>query len=862
MSNNLQKQKNKVKSSLKSWRSFFLFSCSLPVFLFNAPVYAQQVLRAIPVDASGQLSIPTPQPAPKDEPSDPPIPKAVPIWTPAPKSPTAKPLPTPTAPPGVPETITAAPTPPPPSASSKGPDVILLDYANNFYSRKLYDTAAPEYERYLSTYPASPARDAAEFRLGECYRAMRDLTSAKLAYQTVLDNFDVGEFIGPAAYRLAEIYLDEKDYENAENNFRKAYLRVRDPLLSNAAQFYRARCLENLSRMGEGLALYEQLGATKDNHAFREASLMATARLRTATNRKQEAIQPLEMVAATTKSASMKAEATVKIALLRMDLKQYDRAAADMTLALKLPEIGPWKEVVSISLLRVLYETGKYKPLIEQFNAAVNDYSSESKPEALLYAANSYRQLAQMEAALPLYEQLAHDFPSSSYAKEAQFERLTCLYNANDPRVAKEADSFLALNPDPLKRDQVVLLKAEALYKRQDYAGAAPIYACIGSSRLAPAFKAEALFKLGWCYTQLKQPEQAIPTYTEFLNLYPTHKLIPSALAQRAIAYQLSKNFGAALKDFNTLIAGYPNAKEKEFALQQKALTLGQQQDNAAMAETFKQLLHDYPKSPAAGQANYWIGWAAFDSKNYKNCIAPFRAAIKADSSQFFERAEQYLMQAYYCLEDRESLSTEVDSYIKADGKGKVPSEMLRWLGTSYFNDKAYEKSEKYFSLLLTREGESVVDDRLNLARSLLRQAKFNGTIKALQIYMEQVKEPFPRATGLLVLGEAQLGANNLDAAVKSADEVCLLQPEGRVNAEGLVLSGDILMARQQYEAAAKIYQKIAVVFDDPDLTPQALEKAWNALKKAEKPQDAAKVLNRLQSKYPEYQLKEVPRKF
>ena len=60
----------------------------------------------------------------------------------------------------------------------------------------------------------------------------------------------------------------------------------------------------------------------------------------------------------------------------------------------------------------------------------------------------------------------------------------------------------------------------------------------------------------------------------------------------------------------------------------------------------------------------------------------------------------------------------------------------------------------------------------------------------------------------------------------------------------------------QQFDEAAKIYQKIAVVFDDPDLTPQALEKACIALKASGKTQDAAKVLNRLQSKYPEYRVK------
>ena len=221
----------------------------------------------------------------------------------------------------------------------------------------------------------------------------------------------------------------------------------------------------------------------------------------------------------------------------------------------------------------------------------------------------------------------------------------------------------------------------------------------------------------------------------------------------------------------------------------------------------------------------------------------------------------QRIMLAYYWLEDRESLSSAVDGYMKADGKGKVPAEILRWLGTSYINDKNYDRGEKYLALLVARQGESVMDDRLNLARSQWKQGKNAEAVKVMKVYLEQVKQPFPRATGLLVMGEAQLGMKQYDDAKKSADEACALQPEGRINAEGLMLSGDILTAQQQYEDAARVYQKIAVVFDDPEITPQALEKACVALKIAGRIPEATKVLNTLQSKYPEYSVKEAARK-
>ncbi len=48
------------------------------------------------------------------------------------------------------------------------------------------------------------------------------------------------------------------------------------------------------------------------------------------------------------------------------------------------------------------------------------------------------------------------------------------------------------------------------------------------------------------------------------------------------------------------------------------------------MAQTFRQLLKEFPKSSVAAQAQYYIGKAAFDAKEYKaalRCVAGRPAA-------------------------------------------------------------------------------------------------------------------------------------------------------------------------------------------------------------------------------------------
>src|SRR5207248_2310055 len=104
--------------------------------------------------------------------------------------------------------------------------------------------------------------------------------------------------------------------------------------------------------------------------------------------------------------------------------------------------------------------------------------------------------------------------------------------------------------------------------------------------------------------------------------------------------------------------------------------------------------------SIAAAQANYWIGWAAFEAKDYKNAIAPLDAARQLDHEQFFERGTQRIFFAYLNLEERDPLAREVDAYVEAHGKGKVPADILRFLGAKFFEDKDFENAQKYFQQL------------------------------------------------------------------------------------------------------------------------------------------------------------------
>jgi tetratricopeptide (TPR) repeat protein len=805
--------------------------------------HAQEVRRAQPVDPNGI-----------------PVERAVPLQpfessTPAPVAPASTPAPAEPPPQDVNGDNT--PAPPPADTTQQSADEVQLDFANGFYSRGMIDSAAPEYEKYLSLYPNAPLldRESALFRLGECYRRLENKNAARNAYQSLLMNYAIGQFIGPAAYRLGDMAYAEKDWEGALDYYRKASVRLTDPAVVTAAKFYSARCLENLNLPSEARITYEDIVATPGDNPYREPSRLALAEILSTSGRKEDALVQFEALAKEATQDTVRVEALVKAGLLNIDLNHPDKGAEDLNKALTIPDVGQWKPVAQIGLLRVLYESGKYKDLLAQYQQAFIDLPDDIKPEVLILAANSMRQQGDFAGAADLYQQIIKTYPTSVYADEARYEHLVAMYNDNDPNLVPAIDEFLAGNPEPSKRDQVTLLKGETLFKAKQYAAAAPVYESLKDSDLSSGYRADAAFKLGWCYMQIHDDAKAIAALTYFLKTYPLNDLVPSALAQRAVAYQESHDLNSALKDFDELLTNYPKAKDRELALQQKALILGEQQDNDGMSATFKQLLEEFPNSPAAAQANYWIGSAAFSAKDYKACIPPLEAARKLDKAQFFERATLRIILAHYTLEERDPLAVEVDLYEDGHPKDRVQAEVLRWLGESYLQDKDYPSAEKYLSQLTSRD-DATPDDWYDLGRAQRGTKQFSQAIDSLQKYVAAQNDPINQSKGLLELGRAQLEDAKLDDAQASADKACSLQPEGLANGQGRMLSGDIQVARTNLDAAAKIYQSIGVILDDPQVTPLALNKAYECLTREGNTAEAAKVLNELQTKYPEYQLK------
>jgi len=793
------------------------------------------------------------------------IPQAAPAQTPGPEPGFTpyRPVRPSSAPPANPtpisESSALAQVPPPPDAQSG--DIRLspsqaaasseqadLDEANAVYSRKMYDYASTDYEKYLITYPQGAHRDMALFRLAECHRMLGNDDAARDAYARLLQEFQKGEFAGAGAYRLGEYLMAEKKYDPAQIQFRVAASQAASDEVRLSAKFNIAKCYEQMNQPGDAAKFYADVAAVEKNNPYRDYARMASAELSAKAGRKQDALAQYEKVAASQAASALRAEALVKGASLAAELGDKKKAVKMFGSVLDLDDAGDWRPIAILGAARLNYDLGDYQRVAALSEKPLGDLSKDTQAEILRLAGNSYRQLGNARAARAVYDRLLLQYPDSTSSQSARFDRLLSMYQLNDPKLADEADKFLADSKDPKERAQVTLLKAETLFKNQKYADAVPLYAQVMGSGLSDDIKTKALYKLGWSQAGSGDYEGAIKIYTAYIDRNPGGDTVASALVQRGLAYQQSKDYTQALRDFDGIVEKYPDRPERELALQQKALILGQQKDYEGMKAAFQQLLKDYPKSAGAGQANFWLGWAAFDAKDYKGAIDYLEAARKLDPAQYGDRAAVRILLCQYYLENRDA----VLKLIAQNKKMAVPPEIRLWLGRKSFEDGDYEGAERQLLPVVQGAPNPDPDVLIELAEAEVRLGKNKEAGPIIDKYLATARDPYSRARGVIAKGRVALAEREFDAASRSAEEALLLQPEGKLNAEARLLTAEIAFGRGSYDEAAKAFMSVALLYDDPDITPRALRRAADAYKKTDNLKEAEKALQELQQRFPD----------
>ena len=788
---------------------------------------AESVTSALPATA---LSSPSPIPTPSASPS--PVATAPVVTAPVPI-------------PAVlddPQNIRIAP-----SASAASNTESALDRANNLYSRKLYDLAIPEYEAFLIADSASPSRDAALFRLAECHRMAGNAAASRAAYEKLVMQFKAGEFAAAGAYRLGEMLAAENLHQPAAIQFDLATREAKEPGIRLAAAYFAARSFEALNQHQPAEERYRVVIATEGDNPYRENAALALAAIQLKQGKKQAALETCEFLANTSASPDVVSRSSLQAARLAGELGSTAKVLQLFDKAASGTQDPAVKSEAILAALRLRYDSGDFRGITQMGEGIEKELPASARPDALSILAAAWRRVGNENQAKRVYDRIVSENPSAA-SPEVRYQRLLSLYATKDPELVAEVDRFLAASNDPKQTASASLLKAEALFQKPDYAAAAKVYTpLVESPSLKPEQRSAALYKLAWALDASGDAAGAIRAYTAFAEKYPADKLAATSVLQRGLVRQKAQAHVEALADFDEVINRFQFSKEVEIALLQKALTLGQLKKYPEMAAAFQDLLKRYPNSAAAAQANFWLGWVAFENKDYKQSITLLEKARLLDSKNYADRATLRILLAQYQLQDRPAAAREADDY----KGGAIPAEVAIWLAQGHFDDKKYAKSEKLLLPLVQNPAAVPPDAWILISETRLALAKYDEASQAADKAIASTQNPSAQARGFLAKASAEIALRRAASARQAVDQALFLQPEGKLNAEARLASGEVFFMEQDYESAARAFMAVSILLDDPKLTPKALRRAADSYRRAFKDAEADKAMKELLERFP-----------
>ncbi len=766
----------------------------------------------------------------------------------------------------------------------------VLAYADLLFSKEEYARAAQQYQVFIREYRDSPNLQTAWFRLGECYLKVEQHEDAATTFNYLINTYKRGPFVGSAAYRLAVLRFNAKDYRNALAYFKVAKDELSDPTAKRQAHFYYARSLQLTSQAKEALAQFEMLLAAQpaEENPFHERCLLETARLFFDLGDMAKSLERFQTLAANASTPEFREEAIVRGGLMAAEAGQPDLSEQLLSQALQFPDDSPWKSLAHTGAIFNAFTRKDYDRVIGLYNTNVNSGSSpgqeESRPKMLLIVGHAFRLKGDMESANRLYTLVESRYPDRPEGAEAGYRRIQLLHQQGDPGLPAVVKAFSErqekFDRESSYIDMAWLMAAEwhfaqaensasgpgSDFAKKHYKDAAAAYRRVRSDKVDEKFLEARLYKQGWAEIESGDTAEGIVTLSRFVQHHPESPLASSALAKRAMAYQAQEDHQYALGDYLDLVKRYPDSAELEFALQQTALIYAHLRKIPEMIDTYRQLLAKFPETQGAGEAHYWIGVGHFDVEEYEEALVELNKAREMDPS-LDDKATLRIVISHYQLEQIPQLAKEARHYLEkapaeaAEGaearkRPDIPPQILEYLGRTLAADSQWEDAERFLSAIADpqrpEKATATVWRLLGECRAKLE--KHPEAILAYDQFLLQTERPSERASAYLERGLSQLALQDYEAARASAQESLRSQKEGRTNAEARLLLGDIAAAQGDLEAAVKDYLVVSQIFMDPEITPKALVKAiaaYRSLGNADKAEELSAQLRQAYPKHP-----------
>lgn len=722
-----------------------------------------------------------------------------------------------------------------------------------YYEIDDFSRASTELQKQMPNL-SGDAKDRAVFLLAESFNQLRDSENAILNYRYFTENNPENLYYVRALYGLAWNYYYEGAFQWAADNFRLVY-DADHPTLSAESAYYEGIALRRAENPFAAIGALQNYVDQFPEHHLADHGLLELGVVQYEQRLWQDANETFRRLVDDYPDSEVLGEGLNHLGNTAISLGDFDEAfdAFDRAIALDAAPEGLLAEV-KFQKAWLLYRNRNYTESAPQFMKLFNDGKAGSKTsEALFWAAESYFQLESFDRAEGLFNRYQREYPNGSQKEAVQYALGWTYFKQGNYNSAIPAfEKFLAAYKNetgtvPYRSDAQLRL-ADSYFALKRYAEAVRVY-----SRMAADGDDYALYQIGHAYSNSGDAFEAISTFRQLIEDYPTSEWREETQYSLGYLYFLNQEYEQAILEYQTLILTFPNhalAAKSQYGIGDAYFNAGKI-DEAVKA--YQVVLTKYPASPfvadaaagiqfalmAAGQddradsivdslATELQGTPAADQLRYRQAEAKYQSGRARDALSDFEsfiasaQNEVLLANAHFysgeilrSLNNIERAESHYRSVITNYPNAAVYTDAANALGHLLLKQKRPTDAERVFASMESKSAstpDKLAQARYGRSMALLAQGKAAEAEQVLNSYlgntqMNETNQP-------LFLGLAKVSLSKKDyGRSDTLFEALATASRTEIGAESLYTLGATQLERKQYDKGIETLGRMQALF-------------------------------------------------
>jgi len=734
-----------------------------------------------------------------------------------------------------------------------------FDFANGLFQRDLYDMALAEYKKYIEAFNEGQYSDEAYFGIAECLFFSESYREAGTAYQDYLARFKEGKQLALATLRLGQATFFVDNFDQALETLQSVKQESLAEPFVHSLHFYLGRTYHRKGNNDEAKKYLIMVTQNEKQKKYLTQSTILLGDISQEETKYEEAVQQYDKAYTTTDDPQLKALALYKKAESTFKMENYQEAAA----IFKDVFVNYTQEAIAagalVNLLLSHTNLGQYSEVTKEFQE--HQKMLEGKPnifDAYYISANAYREVSQFDQALATLDQgLGLSSITDEDKNIAQIKKGEILVKSG--RFQETIDFLKKLGDSNQQNgDQMMFLTAESHYG-------------------------------------LKQYKEAVALYQKIITEFPQSALCDDARWAVALTQRMMGEETEALSSFVQYFEVGTNESNRQDALYNAILLetkLGQQEKAIEHAQTY---INTFPQRESSEKVLYLLGQLYKKQQQYDQAIAVFQGYVSQFSES--ERLPEVYLLLGYCQQTLGKVDEALNSYqnIKEQSANQFYYSGLKNSAMIYISQDQDEQALEMLTQIIENfdEHDLSVSPYLWVLKNYLEKQQYEKVLSLLKkkrpedlTTKDQAAFAYFEAEGYYHLGHFEKALEQYEAAIsldteggyywlaqigkasalkamgsnKEASDILTKIIEENPTDHGLVLRarlglGEIEETKGNFEGAIKYYMLVSVLYEDPQLVPQALFKAGELLEKQNKKQEALKAFQEIIKKYEENSL-------